>query len=399
MTRLQQLDRNPRLLFWARFFTMFKMLNAVVTLFYLHRGLSLEQTIWLSGIFGAGSLLFEVPSGYLADRFGRKWTLALGVLLLVASDAIHLSAYGFAPFIVAFIFLSAASSCFSGTEEALLYDSLKELGKEEEMTKYNSRLLSAQNLPKIFIPAIGAFIAKDLLDWQFSILLWTNIVAAMTALALIFRLTEPEHRMDVSAQEKGIFSESIATIRRQPELFRAAMNKIIPFVATILVWRVYQPYVTNNGLPVVIMGLFYMIMHTIMFSLKWSAEPLERRFGAAQTLTITSASMAFWIVVGILVRDPYLQVIAFGLSFVSHSIREPMYSQWINRRIHSRSRATTLSNLAVFRGILDIPVMFFGGILAANDPRYAFVLAAIMCLSVLVFFRIPRQDTIIEKII
>jgi MFS family permease len=72
MTRAEALNLNPSLLFWARFFTMFKMLNAVVTLSYLHRGLSIEQTVWLSGIFGATMLLFEVPSGYLADRIGRK---------------------------------------------------------------------------------------------------------------------------------------------------------------------------------------------------------------------------------------------------------------------------------------------------------------------------------------
>jgi hypothetical protein len=262
------------------------------------------------------------------------------------------------------------------------------------MIRHNSRLLSAQNLPKIFIPAIGAFIAKDLLDWQFSILLWTNIAASAVAFILILRVTEPEHRKDVSEEEKGIFRESIATIRRQPMLFMASMNKIIPFVATILVWRVYQPYVTDHGLPIVVMGLFYMAMHAIMFSLKWSAEPLEKKIGAVRTLNVTAASMAFWFIVAVLVSDPYLQVAAFGLCFISHSIREPMYLHWMNRHIRSRSRATTLSNLAVFRGVLDIPVMLFGGFLAACDPRLAFVLAASLCIAVLVFFRIREQDVV-----
>ncbi len=394
MTRSEQLMRNPRLLFWARFFTMFKMLNAIVTLFYLQRGLSLEQTVWLSGIFGLFSLLFEVPSGYLADRLGRKWTLISGVVLLILSDLIHLVAFGFPAFIIAFVFLSAASSCFSGTEEALLYDTLKEQEKEKETTRYFSRLLSAQNLPKILLPGLGALIAKDLLEWQFSILLWTNIGAAMMALFLYTRITEPKHTEDVSAQEKNLFKESFDTIRHKPFLFFASLNKVIPFVATILVWRVYQPYVVENGFPIAAMGFFYLIIHTIMFLLKWSAEPLEKYFGSARTLNMTAFLMAFWIIIAAVVQHPLAQVIAIGFCFISHSIREPMYSQWINQHIHSRSRATTLSSLAVFRGALDIPIMFFGGILAAYDTRYALFLAATLCLIVLVFFRIPRHNTV-----
>ena len=61
--------------------------------------------------------------------------------------------------------------------------------------------------------------------------------------------------------------------------------------------------------------------------------------------------------------------------------------------IRSRSRATTLSNLNVFQGVIDVPVMFAGGALAAQDPRLGFALAAALCVSTLVFFRVRADDS------
>ena len=129
-----------------------------------------------------------------------------------------------------------------------------------------------------------------------------------------------------------------------------------------------------------------------MFSLKWASEAIEKRFGARRVLDATVVLMAAFIIVAAFVRSGPLLFAAVGLYFVSHNIREPMYAHWINARIRSRSRATTLSNLAVFRSALDVPVMYAGGLLAAVDTRLAFALAAGLCISALVFFRVRGED-------
>lgn len=393
MTRAQRLQRNPRLLFWAKALVNFKTLNAIVTLFYLHRGLTIDQVVWLSGIFGAALLVAEVPTGYMADRFGRKATLLAGVALLAASNLIHWFAFGFPAFAVAFVVMAFSKACFSGTEEALLYDSLREAGREGEMLRQNSRLLAAQNLPKILLPFLGAVIAQGLTDGQFRALIGIDLAGLVVAVILLMRVTEPEHRKDVAALEKGIFHESVETIRAHPALFVAAMNKLIPFVATMLVWRLYQPYLLAHGIPALWLGVFYVIVHSVMFSLKWAAEAIEARFGSARVLHATAALMAAFLAVAIVASSPIVLFAAFALFFIAQNIREPMYAHWIHRHIRSRSRATTLSNLNVFQGVIDVPVMFAGGALAAQDPRLGFALAAALCVSTLVFFRVRADDS------
>ncbi len=394
MTRIQRLNRNPRLLFWAKVCVNFKTLTAIIALFYLHRGLSIGQIVWFSGLFGAVSLLTEIPSGYLADVFGRKRTMLLGAATMLVSTIIHWFAVDFFWFAVAVAFLSFSFSCFSGTEEALLYDTLKETGREREMLRFNSRLLSAQNLAKIFLPSIGAIVAADLSEAHFRWLIACDAVGLVAAFVLLLFLVEPKHEAAVEAKEKGIFRESVATIVHRPALLIASMNKIFPFVASILVWRVYQPYFLEHGISVLWLGLFYAIIHSVMFSLKWLTESIERRFGARRVLDATAVLMAACLIAAVFVQSGALLFVSVGIFFVAQNLRDPMYSSWINAHIHSRSRATTLSNLAVFRSVLDMPVMFVGGLLAVVDTRLAFALAAGLCLSVLVFFRIREEDAV-----
>src|SRR3989338_9934981 len=205
--RAQKLQRNPTLLFWGKALSEINALNAIITLFYLHRGITIDQIFYLSIFWSLTSLVLEVPTGYLADRFGRKCTLLLGVLLLVLSYIVMWSAHGFPAFIGVLVLMSASFCCFSGTQEAFLYDSLKELGTERDMTAHNGRLRSAENFLNIFLPFVGAWVAKDLLESQFHVLIGFQIVAMVASFVIFLFLLEPRHVKQVAKEEKGILRE------------------------------------------------------------------------------------------------------------------------------------------------------------------------------------------------
>ncbi len=392
MTRRERLARNPRLLFWAKVLCETKSLNAFITIFYLARGVSLSQTVYLSAVYAAVSVLLEVPSGYLADRIGRRKTMLLGVLCLMAAQVVYLVAHGFPAFVVAFIFLAAGGACFSGTEEALLFDSLKEIGEEQTMTRHNSRYLSARNLPKIFIPALGAFVAHGLLEWQLQALIGFDLITAFFAGIVLMRVVEPEHAMSVAAVERGIYRESLSTLREHRWLLAATINKVIPMTVGLMIWRVYQPYLLDHGATIIGLGVLYIGMHSAMFSLRWLTEYLETRFGVSRMLNLTVFLMVVCQIVAVFLSSPWLLGLMFAGVFVIQSVREPLYSYWVNQHITSRSRATTLSHLNLLKSLSDIPVLMIAGWMAAIDPRYVFVFGALLCLSVLVFFRVKPQD-------
>ena len=81
--RVKRLRKNPTILFWAKALLNVKMMNIVVTLFYLHRGLTLSQVFFLSIVWSVVNIIVEIPSSYLADKWGRKKTLMLGSIAFV----------------------------------------------------------------------------------------------------------------------------------------------------------------------------------------------------------------------------------------------------------------------------------------------------------------------------
>lgn len=113
----------------------FRMIDAVWVIFLLERGFSLVQVGIAEGVYHVTSMICEVPSGMAADLFGRKRTLILSGIVGICS-AIFMTLEGWAGFVYCSMVLSALSlNLASGTEEALVYDSLLEAGCEENFKK------------------------------------------------------------------------------------------------------------------------------------------------------------------------------------------------------------------------------------------------------------------------
>ncbi|MDF1497011.1 MAG: MFS transporter [Patescibacteria group bacterium] len=149
--------RNPRLLFWGKVFMEAKGLAIIEVLFFMHRGLTIDEVYYLSIAWSIATLITEVPSGYLADRIGRKRTIMIGMVLYLTACIIRIYAFGFFHFAVVFVLFSIGFSCMSGTEEALLFDSLKEVNKVHEMQKLNARLRSGKFVARICIAIVAIF--------------------------------------------------------------------------------------------------------------------------------------------------------------------------------------------------------------------------------------------------
>lgn len=331
MDRLTRLKRNPRLLFWARSFLELKALNAIIVLFYLQRGVRIDQVFYLSIAWSIGTLLFEIPTGYLADRFGRKRTMLLGAVLTCLASLMSVAAHGFWQFALQIFILSFAFSCFSGTEEAILYDGLKETGNEDEMTKHNGRLQAARHIMKIIFPALGAWIAKDLLEWQFHIVIGIDVFAQIISFMLLFKLVEPKHVRQVLKDEEGIFQESFRTIRENPFLFRAALNKILVFIMCLLVWRVYQAYLASFQIDVRWFSVMYFMVQGAVFMSNWHTEALERLFGSIRILWMTVVASLVGLVLAVLFKHPAPIFIGSCIALLAHGIRDPVFSHAMNR--------------------------------------------------------------------
>ena len=102
------------------------------------RGFSLLQIGMLESIFHIVSSSFELPSGVVADVFGRKKTMVLASIVSLISGLLMIWSYNFWTVAFAIGFSALSYNLESGTREALAYDSLKLVGQEENYNKFAS---------------------------------------------------------------------------------------------------------------------------------------------------------------------------------------------------------------------------------------------------------------------
>jgi hypothetical protein len=95
---------------------------------------------------------------------------------------------------------------------------------------------------------------------------------------------------------------------------------------------------------------------------------------------------------------PNAWVLAVGLLTIIaiENVRGPVITHIINRRVSSRARATTFSQLNMLKGILDIPILLFVGWAVTINLEYVLLVTVGLCLLGLVFFSVRERDLILK---
>ena len=104
------------------------------------RGFTLVEIGLTETVFHIVSLLFEIPSGVLADIFGRKKMLIASRIMSVIASVIMILSNDLLSVCISIAFIALSYNCASGSDTALAYDSLKLVGQESHFEKYNSNM-------------------------------------------------------------------------------------------------------------------------------------------------------------------------------------------------------------------------------------------------------------------
>ncbi|MCA8927291.1 MAG: MFS transporter [Alphaproteobacteria bacterium] len=130
--------RNIRLYPWFQACKSLLFWQAIWFL-YFQTELSAAEAVLLAAVYDLSTTALEVPSGYLADRVGRRATL-IAASLATACGCLVLGVGGaFWVFALGQVLLGTGSAFVSGADSALLYDSLKATGREEEVAAQEVR--------------------------------------------------------------------------------------------------------------------------------------------------------------------------------------------------------------------------------------------------------------------
>lgn len=343
--------------------------------FQEEQGLSLEQAFLLQTIYSVILVALEIPSGYAADRWGRRNTLLLGSFLLFLGMLTYAVTAGFAGFAVAEALLAVGASFHSGTTEALTYDTLAALGEENRYLRVNGMQGFFALGSKTVTSLLVGFLAAVSLRLPF----WADVALFGASLLLCFTLTEPERI--VMKEEQHL--EALWRIFTHALVHNKVLQGLIILFTVIAaidlqVFWFLQGYQLEIGLPLVAFG----VTNAVMSLLGALAYREAHRFGKrAQT-------MHFLFLMGLVIILCCFALGAvsslWGLSFfllegLAFGLFDPVSSTLINRVTTSDVRATVLSIRSFASRILFAALLPLAGRMAdIFSLSWAFLLTGLV---------------------
>lgn len=228
---------------------------AILTIFFRQDiGMSMGEIFLLQGAFGLAMALFEFPSGYLADRIGYRRTLIIASILNAIGWSIYVRAESLPHILVAEIVLGIGISLISGSDTALLYESLQESDQESDFGLWTGRVKFFGQLGEGTAAIIAGFLYASWHRMPFVLEAGIWIVNFGVA----WKLVEPaRHRpalQDNWKQIKGM----VRHVAQENVRLRAVvlMTIVLGMASFVPVWTV-QLYAKDAGIPTSWLGMIW----------------------------------------------------------------------------------------------------------------------------------------------
>ena len=240
--------------------------------FMLDRGISTTQIVLLFGIWSLVQIFFEVPSGYLADRFGRRHSMLFGALLFFAGVAIEAHSYSFWAFALAHVVIGVGNAMESGADTAIHYDTLSEAGLAERFSASQAILNNFERAGIIVAFSLAGLLA----NWLGVVpLFYISLGFIFARVILIHGLEEVTVSVDQD-EESGLSALAVLHVFRSRALLAILSVYALVAVAFELPDEFVPVLNREVELPIVLFGLWGCIVAVFGLLEPWLLTRLAR---------------------------------------------------------------------------------------------------------------------------
>ncbi len=359
-----------RVLFNARFY------YPVFSILFLDFGLTLSQFALLNVVWAATIVLCEVPSGALADAFGRRRLLVFAGLLMV----IEIALWAFVPlgnmtlvfwvFVLNRILSGMAEAAASGADEALAYDSLKKEGDESDWGRVLERQIQLQSVGFIVALTLGGFLYDTAMLQTFSgwlglgwnldsettmrLPLYFTLITAILTLMTVLRMREIDDRHRLVRIDRQSVRNAFRLVWQAGRwIFRT------PFVLVLMLFglmsdspvrmmiTMVSQYYRLIEIPEYLFGVLGSILALFGFVIPGIARKLCEKRSPLFNLILASITILLGLI-GLCFVWPWVGLVPAILLFSSMYSVGFFLSYYLNQATSSEQRATVLSFKGLF---------------------------------------------------
>jgi len=334
--------RNVALYPWFKFFQNLLFWQATWFLFFQSE-LSAAEAVLIYVFYDVATTVFEVPSGYLSDRVGRRVTLILSALAGLVAAIMQAVGSEFWVFALAQAALGLHIAFASGTDSSLLYESLAEEGREDEIEVQELR---AWRFTFVAL-AVSAVIGGAMALWDLRLTYYTSAIAFLLSLGVVLFFHEPKSRQPAGSELERL--HALRGSMRNPVLFWLFGLAAFMYGFSHLPFVFGQPFILQalEGLDLaanapLVSGAITAMMMLISVLTSWLAPTLRARIGLAGLLLFAFA-IQIGLVAGLALTGSALAMALLLLRMVPDSFSRPFILARIQPELPDEVRATYLS--------------------------------------------------------
>ena len=338
-------SRNVALFPWYKFFSGLIFWQAVWFLYFQNQ-LSAAAAILLYAAYDIATMVLEVPSGWMSDRFGRRPTLIVAAMAGLAGAALLVIGGSFGVFLAGQILIGAAMAFSSGTDSALLYESLAINSEEDAIEWHEMRAWRFSFAALAFSAVTGGAMSLVAPIVPFI----AGCLAASALLAITWSLTEPSHvQRDPQEIRETERIRVLGKTMRDPALVWLFMLSIAMYGFSHVPFVFGQPFILQaltaidlDAQAPLVSGAVSSGMMLLSVTVSLAAPELRDRVGLAGILLIAFAVQI--VVIGALsLTDAAFAIAILLMRMVPDSLSRPFVVARIQRSLDDVARATYLS--------------------------------------------------------
>jgi len=389
---------SRRYLLYRVFSNMFFF--SAVWLYFYRLFITDQQVGLLDGMAFAIGLLAEVPSGALADKFGRDKMIRIGQLLIAGGILVQALNSSFMPFFVGQAIMMVGFSLISGADEALFFEKLGFKRDSKHWRKLMTRGSQVAVAAGLIATAVGGWLhtINPRVPWILT------AGAFIIATCLIWSVKDTRQR-----ETRGTFmkemKDHLLDIKIGFAQFR--LPKLSPYVPLIITVQGLF-YATGYGL------LRIVLLDRFTFSPLWGAvvvavcgavtvgvlalvHKYADRLSEKRILALTALSAASALLLSLANIGWWGFAVILTL-YVGEYVLQPFMSEILNNHAPERHRATVLSVASFLRMLPYVLLAPLIGFLNTNGQLHYFLIvwATLIGLAVVLYLSYIRRDLIVE---
>lgn len=378
------------------FMSMIFLYPIFYVLYFREMGFSLMHIGFLASAYSLGLILFEIPTGAIADIWGRKVSTVLGWSLAgIAMFAVMFTS-NFYIILALFFIRGVFSTLRSGAEDAWVVDLLKHKKRKELIHDFYAKRQSFLSAGMLVSGIIGAFLVKIFGLW----IIWpvTGIIMILTAFVFLFgqeHFVKLKKVQGIAQRAKAIFAHSMKSIHYSMKhnvlsllIFSGLICMIVTEFAYDLTW---YPFLQNLGFKEHWFGYLISASCVLGIFIPYFTKALSIRAGGYKKYIIIVLLLQVFLLLSVLFAKWLLMaVIIYLLFMISFDFYGPARVAFYQHFLPSKMRATIDSFRNMLYSLVGIIAAPLAGFIADKiGPQNTIAIGGILLIpAILLYFKI-----------